>query len=296
MQLDNVARVFERYQAVRHRLPHAAFPTESAQIDSLLEIAPHAEAFVFDAFGVLNIGDTPIEGAAERLEQLRAKGLAIRILSNAASYDHRAAVAKFRKLGIAIADEEVITSRDATLGHLGTTTWGCIAAPSDDLSDIGANVCRLEDDEEPYDRVGGILFLSGDNWSPQRQDMLQNALIRNPRPILIANADVVAPREHGFTLEPGHFGHLLADQGIDQVRFFGKPFPEVYSLVEATLPGISRQRIVMCGDTLHTDILGAAARGWRSVLVTRDGLFSGANALEYCRLGEFTPDWHLARI
>ena len=31
----------------------------------------------------------------------------------------------------------------------------------------------------------------------------------------------------------------------------------------------------MCGDSLHTDILGAAAQGWKTVLVTKDGLFSG---------------------
>ncbi len=80
------------------------------------------------------------------------------------------------------------------------------------------------------------------------------------------------------------------------VRFFGKPFPEVYDLIEASLPTGDSDRIVMCGDTLHTDILGAAARGWRTVLVTRDGLFAGHSAPEFCAKAGIYPDWHLARI
>ena len=38
-----------------------------------------------------------------------------------------------------------------------------------------------------------------------------------------------------FTLEPGHYGHLLVDKGIPDVRFFGKPFPEVYAMIEESL-------------------------------------------------------------
>ena len=294
--MDSVEQVFDRYETVRHRLPHAVFPDDTKEIGSLLDVVSQADAFVFDAFGVLNIGKTPIDGAAVRLDQLRSEGCAIRILSNAASYDHQKAVEKFQKLGIVIADQEVITSRDATLECLNSELWGCIAATDDDLSDIDAKVVRLGDDRALYNTVDAFLFLSTEDWSLERQTILEGALRQRVRPIWIANADVVAPREHGFTLEPGHFGHLLADKGLEHVRFFGKPFPEAYRMVEASLPNIPRERIVMCGDTLHTDILGAVARGWRTVLVTKDGVFSGTNALDYCRLSNCKPDWHLERI
>lgn len=52
----------------------------------------------------------------------------------------------------------------------------------------------------------------------------------------------------------------------------------------------------MCGDTLHTDILGAAARGWRTALITRDGLFSGADPADYCARFGVMPQWSLERI
>ena len=45
----------------------------------------------------------------------------------------------------------------------------------------------------------------------------------------------------------------------------------------------------MFGDSLHTDILGAAAQGWKTVLVTKDGLFSGLTQRVFVKAMEFFP-------
>lgn len=294
--MDDAVSIFERYQAVRHRLPEARFGADTVDIGNLMEISAQVDAFVFDAFGVLNVGETPIPGAADRLDQLRSCGHEIRILSNAASYNHDSATQKFRNLGMRIDGDEIVTSRDAAIAGLSDGLWGCIAAPSDDLSDIPAETIRLGNNPRDFDRCDGILFLSTEVWRPEQQVCLRNSVLANPRPVVIANADLAAPRDSGFSLEPGHFGHQLADEGLDCVRFYGKPFAEVYELVEKSLPGIPRDRIALCGDTLHTDILGAAARGWRTVLVTRDGLFSGLDTRPFCELAALTPTWRLPRI
>lgn len=294
--MDTVATIFDRYEAVRHRLPLARSQDETSEICSLHDIAAHADAFVFDAYGVLNIGEAAIPGAAQRLRELRDIGCQIRILSNAASYTHAGAVAKFRDLGMGVRDHEIITSRDATLAHLDSRIWGCIAAPQDNLSDIMVPTRRLVDDPASYDQVDGFLFLSTEVWSLERQALLEASLLKRPRPLIIANADLVAPREHGFSLEPGYFGHLLADRGLPDIRFFGKPFPTVYEMTEASLPDLQPDRIVMCGDTLHTDILGATARGWQTVLVENDGLFSGEDTCAYFSRAQLFPMWRLSRI
>ncbi len=294
--MDDVSSIFERYQSVRHRLPTARFTASSENVGSLVDVAGEVDAFVFDAFGVLNVGETSIPEAAQRLDQLREAGLAIRILSNAASYNHERATEKFRKLGMKVGSGEIVTSRDAALESLRDLLWGCIAAPSDDFSDIPAATVRLSDDLADYDRVDGILFLSTEAWGSERQAVLTASLMANPRPVVIANADIAAPRDYGFSLEPGHFGHLLADKGLTDIKFFGKPFPEVFRMVEESLEGIPPNRIAMCGDTLHTDILGAAAQGWRTVLVERDGMFCGTDAREYCHRSALVPTWRLSRI
>lgn len=288
--------IFDRYETVRARLPKAAFGGELRVIGSLMEIAGEIDAFVFDAFGVLNVGETPIPGAAARLDALRDRGCAVRILSNAASYDHGAACAKFRRLGMRVASEEIVTSRDATLAALDDRVWGAIAAEADDLGDVQVPTVRLGDEVEDYDRAQGFVFFSSADWTAERQTLLDGSLARSPRPVFIANADLAAPRDDGFSVEPGHFGHLLADAGAREVRFFGKPFSEVFDLIEASLPGVPRDRIAMCGDTLHTDILGAAARGWRTVLVTQDGMLAGLDPADFIAASGIRPDWRLSRI
>ncbi|MBK0398168.1 HAD hydrolase-like protein [Limibaculum sp. M0105] len=294
--MDDVTSIFGRYEEIRHRLPEVHLASDTRDVGSLLEIADEADAFVFDAFGVLNVGDTPIAGAASRLDELRAKGCSIRILTNAASFGRALTEVKFRKLGIAVPADEIVTSRDAALAHVTGGLWGCIAAPSDDLSDVPSASCRLADDSADYDRCDGILFLSTATWTPARQAILERTLLDRPRPLLIANADLVAPRGDRFSLEPGHFGHLLADRGVGSVHFFGKPFPEVYRMVETSLPGVPRERIVMCGDTLHTDIIGAAARGWKTAFITRDGLFSGVDTRAFIQQSSLFPTWRMPRI
>ncbi|MDD7973227.1 HAD-IIA family hydrolase [Roseinatronobacter alkalisoli] len=294
--MNDVSDIFNRYEAIRHRMPHARFGAATRKLDSLLDIAADADAFVFDAYGVLNIGETPISGAAQRLDELRAAGKAIRILSNAASYSHPAAVEKFAKLGISVTPNEIVTSRDAAISGLGSGLWGCITAPHDDLADIDADICRLDKNPEDFDRVESFLFLSSTAWTDDHQAILTQSLRNRPRPVIVANADLVAPREGGFSLEPGHYAHLLADAGLGQMTFFGKPFPQVHQMIEATLPDTPPDRIVMSGDTLHTDILGAAARGWRTVLVTRDGLFSGTDTEDFCRRSAIFPNWRTERI
>jgi len=288
--------IFDRYQEVRIRFPAVTALSESQDISSLLDIADEVDAFVFDAFGVLNVGETLIPGADIRLDQLRAKGCAIRILTNAASYDRSGAIAKFKRLGLTLADDEIITSREAALAHLTDSRWGVITADEDLLSDLPHSAVRLGDDESDYETVDSFLFLSTAAWTPERQKLLVAAMQNRPRDLYIGNADLAAPRDDGFSVEPGHFGHLIADRFPDRVRFFGKPFPEVYDLIETTLPDVPANRIAMCGDTLHTDILGAAARGWRTVLVTQDGLFAGYDTEEFSSKSNIYSDWRLGRI
>jgi HAD superfamily hydrolase (TIGR01450 family) len=288
--------IFDRYQEVRARFPDVVARETTIEITSLLDVADQVDAFVFDAFGVLNVGETLIPGADTRLDQLRARGCAIRILTNAASYDRQGAISKFKRLGLRVENNEIITSREAALLHLDPGHWGVIAADTDPLCDLPSTVTRLKDNPDDYNVVEKFLFLSTANWTTARQDLLVTAMQRRPRKLLIGNADLAAPRDTGFSVEPGYFGHQIADLFPDHVQFFGKPFPEVYALVEDSLPSLQPDRIAMCGDTLHTDILGAAARGWRTVLVAQDGLFAGYDTQPFSKQSCLFADWRLDRI
>ena len=292
----DTSSVFQKYESLRPRLPDFKCPNATIEINSILEIASEVDVFVFDAFGVLNIGENLIPGADLALKTLRDMDKQVRVLTNAASYDKCGTEKKFLDLGLYFGAEEIITSRDAALENVTPGLWGVITAEADNLNDLKAEYIRLADTKPDFDKVDGFLFLSTSCWNPKKQLVLRDSISKNERPVIIANADLVAPRENGFTLEPGFYGHELMDLGSSKVQFFGKPYPAVYKLLTKSLSGTPGDKIAMFGDSLHTDILGAAALGWKTVLVTKDGLFSGFDTKSYCEESGIFPNWRLERL
>lgn len=282
---------FARYEDIRARLPTAHFPAFSHIADNLADVADRFDAFVLDAFGVLNVGDTPIPGAVARMAQLRALGKKLVVLTNAASYTRADALQKYRKLGFDFSVDEVVSSRDVAVSRLPPlgqgAVWAAISAGQDSFSDIPARVADLIDDDAW--EADGFLFLSSARWTPALQTRLHDALQARPRPLIVANPDIVAPREDGLTQEPGSFAHDLIDRLGLPVLWFGKPFPDAYSEAKARLPGIEPHRIAMVGDTLHTDVLGGAAAGMGTILITDHGLFRGHDVARYIARSGIRP-------
>jgi glycerol-1-phosphatase len=101
-----------RYEALRARLPQARFPCSSLHVADLAAVFDRYDGFVLDAFGVLNVGERPIPGAAGRIAGLRAAGKRIVVLTNGASQPRRAALAKYARLGFDFTAAEVVASRD----------------------------------------------------------------------------------------------------------------------------------------------------------------------------------------
>lgn len=292
---------FQRYEQLRPRLPQARFSQSCQPIDSLLEIADQVDAFVFDAYGVLNVGEAAIVGAAVRIEQLRTLGKRVFVLSNSASNTAAAMPVRLANLGFSFAPDEIVSGRDAAVDHLAeypkVRRWGVIAPAHHQPADLPFSSITLGDDTGDYRAVDGFLFLGAAQWNDARQNLLVQALSDRPRPVIVANPDLVAPRETGLSLDPGYYGHALADLTGQLPVFLGKPFAPVFERVEARLPaGQDRRQIVMVGDTLHTDILGGAAKGWRTVLVTDHGIFAGLDVAPFIQQSGIVPDWRLGSI
>ena len=297
--LSDAPSAFARYEAIRPRLPRAAYPARPLHLPSLEEVADHVDGFLLDAFGVLNVGETPIPGAVARLKSLRARGKRLAVLTNAASYTRAQLLAKYHRLGFDFTADEVVASRDVAVARLETiapgATWAAIAAEGDTFADIPARLVDAIADPSALVLADAILFLSTARWTPALQSALISALRQRPRPFVIANPDLVAPREGGLTLEPGLFGHDILDQVPVQTHWFGKPFPEAFAEGIART-GLAPGRLAMVGDTLHTDVLGGAAAGCRSVLVTDHGLFAGLDAQPFIQTSGIVPDFILPSI
>nr|WP_321460979.1 HAD hydrolase-like protein [uncultured Cohaesibacter sp.] len=294
-------QAFDRYEAVRERYPALPALAKDSQtavaIADLGVLTDQFEAFVFDAFGVLNVGETPIAGAYERIEQLRAAGKRVFVLTNAASYCFGQVVSKFERLGFRFRQEELISSRAVCESHMDafdlTILWGVVAPSSFEASELALSCRAMLDDARAYDEVDAFLLLSSESWTLERQALLLDSLLRKRRPVVVANPDIVAPRETDMSVEPGFYAHDLMDKvaGL-RVTFHGKPFASVYDEVEKRLgSSVAPHRIAMMGDSLHTDIWGARVRGWGSVLVTEHGFLRGQDPLEAIRKSGIYPDF-----
>lgn len=284
---------FRRYEALRDRLPQARFQAAPEQVVDLSAVFERYDAFVLDAFGVLNIGETPIAGAVARVAQMRAAGKRVVVLTNGASYPREAALAKYARLGFDFSPDEVVASRDlaaeALAGRGGL--WAAITATGASFDDLPARVEALEGDAALLRHADGFLFLGSEGWTPERQAALEGALRARPRPVIVANPDIVAPREDGLTLEPGHFAHDLPGHDTPFApAFYGKPFGGALNAAMARLGDVPRDRVAMVGDTLHTDVLGGRAAGLGTVLIAAHGLFRGLDPAGYIARSGIVPD------
>ncbi len=288
---------FQRYQQVRARLPRAGRPGKAEHRADLSEVSERFDVFVFDSFGVLNVGGAPIEGAARRIASLRALGKEVMVLTNAARDPLASLPAKYAGLGFDFTAPEIISSRGVLARHLKRRDiegpWWIVAPESSEIAEF--DVAALH--TEPPEGAGGIVLLSATTISDPLMDELATALTTRPVPLLVGNPDLVAPREEGFSLEPGAYAHQLADSIGAAPEFFGKPFANAFDAVIERLAGRARrERIAMVGDTLHTDILGGSAAGFGTVLVSDHGVLQGVDIPAAMEESGIFPDYIVPHI
>nr|WP_323782467.1 HAD hydrolase-like protein [Amylibacter sp.] len=293
--------VFQTYESVRHRLPSARFTRNFSFAPSLEQVAAPFDLILFDAYGVLNVGETPIDGAAARITALRTAGKSVMVVSNSAGYPKRLMMERYARLGFDFTPSEVVTSRDALLHHLSQTPprrWGAMLNPAHGTEEFESHrLSFLGDDPAVYDGVEGFLLVGSDGWTDDRQSLLEASLHHHPRPVIVGNPDIVAPREGGFSREPGYYAHRLADAtGIAPV-FLGKPFASVFELaLSRPDPPVKKTRVLMVGDTMQTDILGGGLMEVSTALVTGFGAHFGADPADLIARSGIVPDFIIPHI
>lgn len=290
----------QAYERVRPRLPRGGGIGRRQMLPDLGPLANRYDVFVFDAFGVLNAGDRALPSAPARWRELRASGRTLLVVSNAASLPKPALCAKYQAMGFDILPDELVSSRDTLLEALRLAQprqWGVLAPAGADLSDLPVAATLLGDDPRAYARAEGFLWLGSAGWSAERQAMLRGALREWPRPLWVANPDLVAPRDHGFSLEPGYYATELEAAGDAVPRYFGKPYPEIYQLALSRLAATPAPRsVLMLGDTLHTDVLGARIMGWDAALLVGPGASHGLDLEWAASHTGLAPDYVLPRL
>ena len=298
--LDDIIRI---YEALRPQMPAALqMSSPPRHIERLVELLDHVEALVLDGFGVINVGTRPIDGIAEFLDEAAQRDIAVMVLTNGAGQEAAVSWEKYRNWGLKLTPEQVVSSRDSLKAEIGVLAAdGIVASMGPAARPLGLAGELAFDDPEMFMRATHFAFLGAIGWTDADQAALEAALADGSRQLLVANPDISAPQQDGFSAEPGYWAARAAQATGIRPRWFGKPHAGAFDLVMARLESVYGRRfdragVAMVGDSLHTDILGGAAAGMQSVLLTGYGLFSNGGADDMIEACGITPHWIAERL
>ena len=298
MNADSVINIYEH---MRDFFPKNQENNNDIIVAPRLEnILDNFDALLLDAFGVLNVGSYLIPGIIKTLEKARQKNITLVVVTNGASNNSFKKRDQLASLGLEFSNDEIISSRETAEIFL---SFNKPEGPLGVLGNLGKNFnvpnlsCfELEQDLDMFNEMNSFILLGTPQWDTVWQDILFNSLKVKPRPLFVANPDLVAPHEKNFSIEPAYYVSHLIKNGIHLPFWLGKPFPTIFDLAINRLNELSGRhiplsRIGMVGDTLHTDILGANSFGLKSILMTKHGLLKNTNVGSVIRKTNISPDY-----
>jgi glycerol-1-phosphatase len=220
---------------------------------------------MLDLDGVVYVGSEAVPGAPGHLSKAAAAGLRLAYVTNNASRPPGAVAEHLRELGIDVQDDDVVTSAQAAARLLAERLP--TGSPVFVIGGRGLEVALTElglrpvqdADERPVAVVSGY---SGDlRWSTVIAGAI---LVRQGLLWVASNTDLTVPTPLGPGPGNGAIVGVVARFAEREPVVAGKPEPPLF---EETLRRVGGRRPVVVGDRLDTDIEGANAVGYDSLLV-----------------------------
>jgi HAD superfamily hydrolase (TIGR01450 family) len=273
-------------------------------VDELLD---RYDVFFLDAYGVLVAAGGPLPGAAAFLERLDRAGKASLIVSNDASRSPATSATRYRGFGLPVYADRILTSGLLLRDHFesaGLVGARCIVLGTEDSNDYvreaGGVPVTFTDDS------ASVVVVADDDGYPFLESVndvatvLLRRLARGEQTSLVLpNPDVVFPSgPDTFGITSGAIAAaleaVLRIRDVSGTHAFvplGKPHRPMFEAAAGRFPGVDRRRMVMMGDQLGTDILGAQRFGIDSVL-----LETGVARLAQLASSEVRPTWTMTGL
>lgn len=273
------------------------------KIFHLTEVIKSYDVLIFDIWGVLYDGVEPYQDSISFLNHALDSGKQVIFLSNTPRPSTIMA-GKFQSWGLDMTKVKVYTSGDALREQL--TAWNdevfrnlgkkCYHLGADRNEDILRDIkIDLTDDITEADFLLISAYLEEYEDLSVYDNLLKNAADLKLQAIC-PNPDLSVNQSDGIRYCAGTLAQKYENFG-GIVHYYGKPDVRVYeALFNRYLQGVDRSKILMIGDTLDTDILGANRAKIDSALVlTGNGakiaadILAGKTDLFKNYLGE--PTW-----
>jgi HAD superfamily hydrolase (TIGR01459 family) len=247
-------------------------------IRGLREVVHDYDALLLDQWGVLHGGIEPYPGVLEALAELRAAGKPVAVLSNAPRRSQHAE-GRLRQIGIpADAYQILVTSGDSAHAALAARDDPAHAALGRAYLFVGPGWDTGLVDGLDYRRVETVaeadfLLVVGlfDEADPieRYRGLFVDAAARDLAMVCV-NPDLVIHRQSGVAAPcAGWLAQHYREAHGGRVIYHGKPDPAIFRRAAQALGQDDDARILVVGDSLMTDINGAAAAAYDNLLVTR---------------------------
>nr|CDJ95155.1 Haloacid dehalogenase hydrolase domain containing protein [Haemonchus contortus] len=270
--------------------------------ESFRELLPHIDTFIFDADGVLWLGDDVIPGSPRLVDFLIKSGKRVIILTNNATKSRAVYAKKLARLGFnrkldknslvnpaavvadaldraGLADNKKVYLIGAQgvrdeMDDLGIEYFGHGPEPQDD-SDGSAFMFDIELEEDPSD-VGAVVVGYEKHFNYHKLMKAANYLQKRHCLFLATNEDETCPGPNADVVTPDA-GPLVAAvrcaSGREPITV-GKPNTPAFDYIRRRW-NIDPERTMMVGDRTNTDVKFGRDHGLKTMLV-----LSGCHQLE----------------
>ena len=247
-------------------------------ITSLADISDRYDAVLCDLWGCLHNGVRPFPDAVAALQQYRAQGGIVVLLTNAPRPSNVVRI-QLDRIGVPHdAYDIVVSSGDASqaamiAGLVGRRVYHL--GPEKDYSfftdmapDLNPNAVQRVDLEEAEGIVCTGLF---DDLSETPEDYRATFLYAKARhlKLLCTNPDIVVDYGDRRIHCAGGLAALYTEMGGESL-YFGKPHPPIYDLARLCISDIKiapDDRILCIGDSIRTDIQGGLSEGMDTLFI-----------------------------
>ncbi|MCH6581685.1 MAG: TIGR01458 family HAD-type hydrolase [Proteobacteria bacterium] len=213
---------------------------------------------LLDLAGVLYVGDTPLPGAREAIERLHQARLPTRYLTNTTRSTRRAILDRLSRMGLSIPPDSLYTAPLAAWRYVESHGLRPYLLIHPNLKAEFA-----EFGEGPYNAV-----LVGDGGEAFTYERLNCAfrLLLEGAPLLAMGNNRYFKEGDGFSLDVGPFVTALEYAAGVRATILGKPAPDFFRAAIADL-GCKADEVMMVGDDVAADVIGAVSAGLQGVLV-----------------------------
>lgn len=225
-------------------------------------------ALLIDLDGVLYVEDEPIVGAREAVQRLRARGFALRFVTNTTAHSRDRTLEKLARLGFGVESSELITPAALAVRHCHECGIRRVALIMND--EVKKDFAELTEATDEADAV-----IIGDLGSAFGYDVLNHAFRH-----VMGGAELIAlqknrywMRADGLSLDVGPFVAAIEFATGREAYVVGKPAKGFFDQVLASAGAdADAGATAMVGDDIESDIGGALGAGLAAILV-RTGKF-----------------------